>query len=52
MLKLEEKKLVDANINIEKELKRYVQKETDRQLNKFSNIYFNQIKKNISINEL
>ncbi len=52
VLKLEEKKLVDANINIEKELKRYVQKETDRQLNKFSNIYFNQIKKNISINEL
>ena len=29
-----------------------LQKETDRQLNKFSNIFFNQIKKNILINEL
>ena len=52
ILKLEEKKLINANIDIDVELKNYVQKETDRQLNKFSNIYFNQIKKNILINEL
>lgn len=50
-LKLNDKRKVITKINIDKELEMLVQKETDRQLNQYSTIYFNKIKKNILINE-
>ena len=37
---------------LDKEVKRIVRKKTNQQLNRFSNIYFNKIKKDIIINEL
>ena len=40
------------NLNIEKELKLAVRNKTNEQLNQFSNIYFNKIKKDLTINEL
>ena len=35
-----------------KEVKKIIKKKTNQQLNRFSNIYFNKIKKDIIINEL
>ena len=52
ILKIEDMRKVEKNINIEKELKKIIQKKTNQQLNQFSNIYFNKIKKDILINEL
>ena len=51
VLKLDDKKFVDQDINIENELKKMIDFETNNQLNSFSNIYFNKIKNNLSINE-
>jgi len=52
ILKIENTREVEKNINLEKELKKIIQKKTNQQLNQFSNIYFNKIKKDILINEL
>jgi len=52
ILKKNEERLVPKNINIEKETKQIVNEIKNYQLNQFSNIYFNKLKKNISINEL
>ena len=46
---IKEKKI---KINIEEELEKLIKVETNNQLNQFSNIYFNKIKKDILINEL
>tara|TARA_B100000674_G_C37937796_1_gene961187 strand:+ start:1414 stop:2337 length:924 start_codon:yes stop_codon:yes gene_type:complete len=40
------------NKNIDKQLNLIIKEKTNNQLNQFSNIYFNKIKKNININEL
>ena len=37
---------------MEKELNLIIRQKTNEQLNQFSNIYFNKVKKNISINDL
>ena len=52
ILKIKEKKIVKENINLEAELNKLKQQETDRQLNQYSLIYFNKVKKGIFINEL
>ncbi len=52
ILKLKEKRTLKKDIDIEDELKRIIQIKTNEQLNQFSNIFLNKIKKDIVINEL
>jgi len=52
LLKIQNKRITKKNLNIEKELKLAVRNKTNEQLNQFSIIYFNKIKKDILINEL
>ena len=52
ILKKNEERLVPKNINIENETKKILNEIKNYQLNQFSNIYFNKLKKNTSINEL
>ncbi len=52
ILKLEDKREVKVGVEIEKEIEKVVIKKTNEQLEQFSNIYFQKIKKNIKINEL
>jgi peptidyl-prolyl cis-trans isomerase SurA len=52
ILKIENIRKSNDKIDLEKEIKKIVDKRTNEQLNQFSNIYFNKIKKNIIINEL
>ena len=51
MIKLNEKKEFKQKIDIDEQLKRLVNSETNRQLNNFSTIYYKRLKKNIDINE-
>lgn len=51
VLKLDDKKFVDQDINIEDELQKMIDFEMNNQLNNFSNIYFNKIKNNLPTNE-
>ncbi len=52
ILKVNDIKELQREINLEKEINLIVRKKTNDQLNQFSNIYFNKIKKNIKINEI
>ena len=52
ILKLKDTKKIKNEINVEVELKKLIAKETNQQLNQFSNIYFNKVKKEIKINEI
>lgn len=52
ILMIEDKREVDKDINLEKEIKQIVDQKINKQLNQSSNIYFNKVKKNIIINEL
>ena len=52
ILKLLDFKEVNKEFNIENEVKKIVKEKTNQQLNRFSNIYFNKVKKDIVINEL
>ena len=52
IVKLNELKEVDRNMNIDKEIKKQIKIKTDQQLNQFSNIYYNKIKKDIKIEKL
>ena len=52
ILKIDDQRLIDKDIDIENAIKLVVQEKTNEQLNQFSIIYFNKIKKNIKINEL
>ena len=51
ILKLKDKKLIEKNTNNEVELEKLINFEINNQLNNFSSIFFNKIKKNIIINE-
>jgi len=51
ILKIDDRKMTEIEINIENEIKQISKKKTNEQLNQFSSIYFNKIKKNIIINE-
>jgi peptidyl-prolyl cis-trans isomerase SurA len=52
ILKKEDYREVNIDIDFEKEFEIIIKEKTNTQLNQFSNIYFNKIKKNIVINEL
>ena len=51
ILKVEDIRFLDANIDKDKEIERLIQIETNKQLNRFSKIYFDKLKINYSINE-
>ena len=52
ILKIDDIREVESNSDLDAEIKKIVSKKTNEQLNQFSNIYFNKIKKDIIINEL
>ena len=52
IIKLNDKKEFEEEINIENEVKELINKENNRQLNIYSLIFYKKIKKNIKINEL
>ena len=52
VIKLKDKKVSKIKNDVKKEFDLIVKKMTNDQLNQFSNIYFNKVKKNIQINEL
>ncbi len=52
ILKLLDLREITKNFDIDKELKKIVNEKTNQQLNRFSNIYFNKVKKDIVIDEL
>ena len=52
ILKINNKRKVEKEIDVRKELKEIIRNKTNDQLNRFSVLYFNKIKKDILINEL
>tara|TARA_Y100000996_G_scaffold414520_1_gene405641 strand:- start:315 stop:1241 length:927 start_codon:yes stop_codon:yes gene_type:complete len=52
ILKLENIREVKKNIDTDKEIKEIIQKKTNDQLNRLSNIYINKLKKNIQLYEI
>ena len=51
IIKINNKKKLKNKINLEKELEKLIDLETNRQLNNFSSIFFKKLKKNLEINE-
>ena len=51
ILNVKDKKNVKNEINIEDELRNQINYNTNMQLNQFSNIYFNKIKRDVIISE-
>ena len=51
ILKLLDLRKINKDFDLDKEVQKIVRKKTNQQLNRFSNIYFNKVKKNITINE-
>ena len=52
ILKIKEIKKIKRDINLQKELKTIIRAKTNNQLNQYSNIFLNKIKKEVIINEL
>ena len=52
IIKLDNKRKIKSEIDLDKETEILIQKETDRQLNQYSINLFNKLKKNIFIYEL
>ena len=52
VLRLNEKRIAKRNIQIDEELQKIIQVKTNEQLNQFSTIFLNKVKKDIVINEL
>ena len=52
ILKVEDKRISETEIDLSKELEKIIKIKTNEQLNQFSNIYFNKIKKNAKIKKL
>lgn len=52
ILKLHDIREIKEEENVDKRLKSLINEKTNQQLNDFSNIYFNKVKKNIKINEI
>ncbi len=52
ILKINQIRETKKNSNIEKEMEIVINQKTNEQLNQFSNIYFNKVKKNLDIDEL
>ena len=51
ILKVEDKKTIDKKIDFDKEFALRIRASQNQQLNQYSNIYYNKLKKNITINE-
>ena len=51
IIKIDDKKIQNINVNLEEELKKNIQFETNSQLNSYSVLHFNKVKNNLSINE-
>ena len=51
LIKVNNKKQIQQNINIDDELDKLINKEMNNQLSNFSKIFFKKLKKNIEINE-
>jgi peptidyl-prolyl cis-trans isomerase SurA len=52
IIKLEDVKEQDKEINLEREIQKLITLKTNQQLNQYSNIYYNKIKKDIKIEKL
>ena len=52
ILKKENTRQIKINLDIEKETKKVIDKKTNDQLNRLSNIYLNKLRRNIQINEI
>ena len=52
ILQINDIKKTEVKINIDKEFKKLENYEKNKQLNQYSKIYFNKIKKNLEISEL
>ena len=52
ILNIENIREIEKNIDVEKEIRNIIQQKTNDQLNRFSNIYINKLKKNIQFNEI
>ena len=52
ILKIENIREIEKNLDVEKEIKNIINEKTNDQLNRFSNIYINKLKKNIEFNEI
>lgn len=52
ILKIKDIREIDNNFNQDAEIKKVIKEKTNDQLNQFSNIFFNKIRKDIVINEL
>jgi len=50
ILQIDDEKNILNNINFEEEMNKLIKIETNQQLNQFSNIYFNKVRKDIAIN--
>ena len=51
ILKIEDIKEIEIKLDLNKEIQNIIDRQTNEQLNMFSTIYFNKLKKNIKINE-
>ena len=51
ILKIDDIKYTEKKYDKQKELKNLIKSKTNQQLNQYSNIYYNRIKKNTNINE-
>tara|TARA_B100001057_G_C22824624_1_gene940896 strand:+ start:95 stop:970 length:876 start_codon:yes stop_codon:yes gene_type:complete len=52
ILKLNDIKIKEISVNMKEEVNKLIKLKTNQQLNQFSNIYFNKIKKNIKIEKI
>ena len=52
ILQISDEKIIKTTLNIDKELEQSIDTEANRQLNQFSNIFFNKAKQEITINEI
>ena len=52
IIKIEDEKKYEIDLNLDKEIKNLIEFKTNEQLNQFSRLYFNKVKKDIIFNEL
>ena len=52
ILYIDDERITEIPINKENVVKKIIKQQTNEQLNRYSNIYFKKVKKNIQINEL
>ena len=52
IIKVEDEKKYEIDLNLDKEITKLIQFKTNEQLNQFSRLYFNKVKQNVTFNEL